>query len=437
MTPYHDPTVAEHDMYDMSSFTQHLYCPGCFEIMFSSNSASTPQNNHPPVYNAYKLSSNQEIVIDGDIRKPVWDRVQWSVPFNEIRGAYDEGDPFGPPKDMCPTYHRCRTRMKMLWDDDYLYIAALLEYGVAGTGEEETHDNIDEDETTSLVSEIIATYTERNSPIFHLDSDFEVFIDVDGSCHNYKELEMNAWNTVWNLLMDKPYADGGIEHSGRVASDPSDPLYYEVTDQKTAAKLIKGTINGIVAGPHDGNVWAVEMALPHAETTRLVSNALQRTPQVGEFWRINFSRVEKKGDINWTWAPQVVWNAKEGRYTGKISMHEPESWGYVRFVDDCENGKGSSWHDPMWQSQRIAVACYHALHYYRECNGEFTNDLSALNLPSDPVFFDVSVEIILQHQLGTGDEFLVVVHNDELGRTVKVTNDRKITYSSKERKSVE
>ena len=59
----------------------------------------------------------------------------------------------------------------------------------------------------------------------------------------------------------------------------------------------------------------------------------------GEFWRINFSRVnwdfqlegntysrkkDQKGkflpEYNWVWSPQAV-----------INMHEPEHWGYVYF----------------------------------------------------------------------------------------------------------
>ena len=63
--------------------------------------------------------------------------------------------------------------MKMLWDDNYLYIGALLE----------------SDRQTT------ATFTERNSPIYQKDSDFEVFIDASGECHWYKELEINAINS--------------------------------------------------------------------------------------------------------------------------------------------------------------------------------------------------------------------------------------------------
>ena len=69
----------------------------------------------------------------------------------------------------------------MCWDDDYLYIAALVESD----------------------REVIAEFTERNSPIFQKDSDFEVFVDPGGSCHAYKELELNANNIVWNLMLDE------------------------------------------------------------------------------------------------------------------------------------------------------------------------------------------------------------------------------------------
>jgi hypothetical protein len=36
-----------------------------------------------------------------------------------------------------------------------------------------------------------------------------VFIDPDGDNHNYYEFEMNAYNTIWELTLVKPYKDGG------------------------------------------------------------------------------------------------------------------------------------------------------------------------------------------------------------------------------------
>ena len=81
--------------------------------------------------------------------------------------------------------------MKMLWDENYLYVGAVVKCSF----------------------ETIASFTERNSPIYQKDSDFEVFIDADYSCHQYKEFEVNPNNVVWNLMLTQPYADGGEECS--------------------------------------------------------------------------------------------------------------------------------------------------------------------------------------------------------------------------------
>ena len=155
----------------------------------------------------------------------------------------------------------------MLWDDEFLYIGALLEY----------------DDSLGIV----ATLTERNSPIFHADSDFEVFVDAAGSCHHYKELELNALNTVWNLLLDRPYADGGEEYSGRVAT-PGAPRHYDVAAQRTATRVLSGALNA--AG---GGSWSVEIALAHADTLARQPGA---PPPAEGAPVINFSRVERRRD---------------------------------------------------------------------------------------------------------------------------------------------
>jgi hypothetical protein len=40
------------------------------------------------------------------------------------------------------------------------------------------------------------------------DNDFEVFIDPSSSGHNYYEIEINAFNTVFDLFLAKPYRSG-------------------------------------------------------------------------------------------------------------------------------------------------------------------------------------------------------------------------------------
>jgi len=400
---------------------------------------------HPPVFYAHKISNNEkDIEIDGDILgKPIWESVPWSAPFSEIRGSHDEnhGDPkFVPPIESTPSFHHCRTRMKMLWDDDFLYVAALLEYGIPFN---EFGDLEEEIITEKRVSEIIATYTERNSPIYHQDSDFEVFIDPSDSCHDYKELEMNALNTVWNLMLDKPYDVGGQEHSARkdISYGPSDDRYYEVQNQTSAAKAISGKINE-KSGRRKYLAWAVEIKMAHSDTLKrikpLPSFPDSYKPQNTKYWRINFSHVELKGDINWVWSPQLSWDTNAKEWRGFVAMHRPEAWGYVYFVDaerdisisenEMHPGKKSSyyWRDPLWEIRSVAVMIYYELRNYKAEHAKYVDDLSELGVKNRLKNFaslDIKIEIV-KHVEDNG--FLVTVMDENIGM-VSITEQEKMS----------
>jgi hypothetical protein len=250
--------------------------------------------------------------------------------------------------------------MKMAWDEDFLYILAIL------------HSDF----------EVRATFTERNSPIFQQDSDFEVFLDPLGSCQFYKELELNALNTVWNLMLDKPYWDGGSEHSGRIAK-PGEEGYFEVQGQKTAVNIVRGRINQI---GEQRTSWAVEVAIAHNDTQQYLPHL--SIPKIGDRWRINFSRVEKKGEINWTWMPQRIWDPEVSKFMGKIDMHLPDAWGYVEFssstnnntrvgevpLEELMNGAG----DSSWPARLAAMNIYYAQKKYNEDHNEYANDILTL-----------------------------------------------------------
>lgn len=336
---------------------------------------------HPSIYVA--PYTNVSIEIDGDVDKDSWAQVPWSSEFDDIRGP-DDSNGNGDDANKNHPSPRCKTNFKIQWDHEYLYILALIYSDM----------------------KVPATFKERNSPIYHQDSDFEVFTDPRGSCHFYKELEMNALNTVWNLMLDKPYDDGGIEHSARIAK-PGEPLYYEVQRQKTAARLLKGRLNHKDT-TNDGNVdngkesdvlWSVEIALAHTDTLKHqilttydnVSGPHIITPKVGERWRINFSRVEKKGDINWTWQPQKNWDPLLHRHIGKVNMHLPDAWGYVQFgpaIGGGDNhyfgqvpleeivfeGKG----DLLWPAKLAVMNVYYAQKRYKQVKGVFASDLTSL-----------------------------------------------------------
>jgi hypothetical protein len=226
--------------------------------------------------------------IDGALGDAAWQDVPWTDAFVDI-----EGDARPAPTWL--------TRAKMLWDDDFLYVAAELE---------EPH--------------LWATLTERDAVIYH-DNDFEVFIDPDGDTHDYYELEINALGTVWDLMLEKPYRDGGPAVNE-----------WDIAGLRTAVAL-RGTLND----PSDRDeAWTVEIALPWNVLAEYAPG--QRRPRDGEQWRVNFSRVqwdlvveggayakaadsatgEPRDEHNWVWSPQ-----------GAINMHMPEMWGVVQFSD--------------------------------------------------------------------------------------------------------
>ena len=271
------------------------------------------------------------LVLDGRLDKPFWDTAEWTDDFVDIEG------------DLRPMPSK-RTRVKMLWDDEYFYVGAEL-----------------------VEDQIWATLTERDSVIFY-DNDFEIFIDPDGDTHQYYEFEINALNTVWDLLLVQPYRDGGPPING-----------WDIQGLKTAVH-IEGKLNDPEA---DNRKWSVEVAMPWAALRECAPDG--RPPVKGEFWRVNFSRVEWQAEVkdgkyvkvinpetgkpypedNWVWSPQ-----------GIINMHYPELWGYVVFTDE---DKPSAFELPKdefvkWELRRM---------YYRERNhyarsGEYTTDLGLL-----------------------------------------------------------
>jgi hypothetical protein len=322
----------------------------------------------------------EPIQIDGNISKPQWSNVPWSDVFGDIQG------------DNKSMYAPATTKFKAQYDESFLYIAALLE--------------------PSSDFNTQAHFTQRNDPIYQRDSDFEVFIDAAGTTHNYKELEVNALNTVWNLLLDKPYSDGGVEHSGRVAR-PKESLYWDSSKQTTAARVVRGQLND-----NEGVTWTVELALSIDDLLDRLGE--QERPRVGTRWRINFSRVELQGSVNWTWQPQIVWDAALQKHAGKINMHLPDAWGYLVF------GKDSKERDATWPAKLAAMNVYYAMHYHKQQTGSFTNLITKLNVDkqiTDP--FDIA--ILLQND---AQQFVITIIALDDGTIVSVRDDRLLQVQS-------
>jgi len=173
-----------------------------------------PQGDiEPERYICYRVV--RELTIDGKLDEPSWEKASWTEYFVDIEG------------DLKPK-PRFKTRVKMLWDDEYFYVAADME---------EPH--------------LWATVTQRDVPVL-VNHDFEVFIDPDGDGHEYYELEMNAFNTVWDLFLVKPYRDMGpvAPLSGDGTVSPA-VTAWDIAGLKTAIHL-RGTINQNLCSILDG-----------------------------------------------------------------------------------------------------------------------------------------------------------------------------------------
>jgi len=242
----------------------------------------------PRSYICYK--TEKPLMTDGKLIEASWQSARWTEDFTDIEGN----------NKPVP---RFRTRVKMLWDDDFLYIAAELEE-----------------------PDIRGSLTMRDTVIFY-DNDFEIFIDPDGDTREYYEIEMNALNTIWDLFLTGPYRDGD---DGKAITS------WDIRGLRTGVD-IQGTLNK----PGDTDkCWTLEVALPWQVLKECAANGSK--PKNGDQWRFNFSRVEWAPEIihgryqnkinpetgkscpenNWVWSPQ-----------GMINIHYPEMWGFVQFSE--------------------------------------------------------------------------------------------------------
>ena len=307
-------------------------------------------------------------VIDG-VLDSLWDAAAWTDYFTDIEGS-------AKPEP------RFKTRAKMLWDAEYFYIAAEME---------EPH--------------VWGTLENRDDIIFY-DNDFEVFIDPDGDTHEYYELEMNALNTVWDLLLIKPYRDGGPAVH-----------YWDITGLMTGV-YIDGTLND----PSDtDNGWTVETAFPWDALSECAHKSCPPAP--GDIWRVNFSRVEWMTDIvdsgyvkrtdpetgeilpedNWVWSPQ-----------GLVNMHYPEMWGLVQFVEAAVNDQFDL---PPVENVKWALRnIYYDQRNYYESAGHYTKKTQYLPSLTKFTFDDYTWPPVIEVTGSQFEAFVIDLNNNSVVR---------------------
>jgi hypothetical protein len=351
---------------------------GLISIAFASfPEPEIPWN--PERYICYRCDA--PLKIDGTIDEEAWTKAEWTAAFIDIEGA-------------AKPIPRFRTRAKMLWDDVYFYVSAEME---------EPH--------------VWGTLVERDAVIFH-DNDFEVFIDPNEDTHEYYELEVNALGTEWDLLLVKPYRDGGP------AIDS-----WDIQGLKTAV-AVEGTLND----PADEDVgWSIEIAMPWTVLEECAHKPAP--PESGDQWRVNFSRVEWKVEVkdgryakltdlrtgkpfpedNWVWSPQ-----------GLINMHYPEMWGIVQFSDRMV-GEGVD--EFILRPDDPARGALRDLYYrqksWHDEHGSYADDLSILYPGSQPL----TSPYPWPPQLETTLNFFEAILSRPDGRRLHISHDGRLWSS--------
>ncbi len=221
------------------------------------------QSNH-----VYAVPYTSELIaIDGHQGLP-WNHASWSTYFTDI---------------VTGESAQHNTNFKALWDDENLYFYFRL----LG-GDLEASGNVD------------------HEPLFSFDNVIEIFLDPGADQKEYYELQINTKGTRWELLLDKPYKDGGV------ATSPYEleGLEYDI--------YLEGTLN---QSEDSDKYWTVELKIPWNSIPGVTS-----VPPADNF-KVNFSRVHQDDDDietppqYWLWTPM-----------GKFDIHIPERWGSLIFI---------------------------------------------------------------------------------------------------------
>lgn len=288
----------------------------------------------PEGYVVYRATG--DIKVDGILDEPTWQNAPVISNFADISG---EG--FPAPRQ--------KTEARILWDDEYLYVGAML-HETNVWGDIKNHDEV-----------------------VYYNPDFEVFIDPDNDAQNYFEIETNALATVFDLFVQKPY---------RVNTRAFVTFAWDTPGLKLDTHVY-GTLND---DSDTDKGWAVEMAIPRKALAAEFDNYLK----AGSYWRLGFSRVEwqtekvdgktcrKKGadgnylpEDNWTWPA-----------TGMIAMHMPERWNYI-YLSDKPSGTDNFVYPEDHMVDKLLWAMYYAQEDQLHNNGSYFTKLKDFKLTKE------------------------------------------------------
>lgn len=350
----------------------------CFEPkLFAQNlfSGLDPLFTEPKSYTLFRASA--PLNIDGELDEKSWLDAPWTEYFIDIEGNLKPS----------PAY---KTRVKMLWDENYLYVSAELE---------EPH---------------LWANKQPEKDIIFRDNVFKIFIDPDNNMNDDFEIQINPQNKMLFLIMNKPYRDAGTPVTGW------NPIGY-----KSVVKLL-GTINNS-ADTDKG--WVAEIAIPLAALKFDPLNSKQNTNFRINFLRTNFDFIVKEG----VYSKAMDNNGKAfpPHYScftpqGIINMHYPERWAYTVFSDKALHPTPEKFNLLYSEKQRkyLWLAYYRQKEFFK-LNKKYATSLKDLNIP-EVILIDGKSNMLTME--ATSKQFLVLIRENGSANSISVDHDGLIIY---------
>ncbi len=244
-----------------------------FVFLFLSFSLILPgltmsQNNN--IYYAQKTCN--PIQIDGKLNEDDWQEALFTEPFV----LYLDGKK--------PVYE---TMAKILWDENYFYIGFYCKD-----------------------SNVQAEIKKRDGVLWKEDV-VEIFCDPDGSGNNYIEIQINPQNTVTDMLLNKPYSEGGRPK-----------LDWDMEGLRTSVYLM-GAINDTSIAD---TAWYCEAALPFQQIYAFDSKQ-RAVPSGGDTLRLLLTRYQ--------YLDREGRNAEISSWlqTDRRGFHAPDKFGHIILKD--------------------------------------------------------------------------------------------------------
>jgi hypothetical protein len=328
------------------------------------------------------LRTSEKMMIDGKDDERDWSKAPWTQAFTDI----ETGGQINPEQEA---------KCKMLWDNDFLYLFVKFR----------EHD-------------LWASIKNHDAPVFQ-DNAFEMFIAPGEETYNYFEFQVNAYGTVWDLFMPRPYRNGGAGLST-----------WDIKGLQKAVYL-DGTLNN----PADTDrSWSIELAVPFS-SVRMNGG---RNPAAGTIWRMNFSRVQWELDtLNGAYFRRKdktmgkllaehysVWSPQ-----GIVNLHYPERWGYVLFSDTLST---KSFLSPEDEQLKLLVWKYYYLQQqFKRRTGKYATALKQLDSLSTGIADSTANESEIQMSVDD-HQFWIQVFLPTLSEIMAINEEGEIHFIKRE-----